>query len=517
MKRKIIVTGPEARKKVIAGVNFAVDAVKLTLGPYGRNFASGIIGGPVRISNDGISLLKEIEGNDEIEDLGVRAVREAASRANDEAGDGTTSAAVMTQAILAEFNLDDEIIVRSRKSPIELINQVREEVKTVIKLLTCMSKEVSSREELISVARVSVEDPALAELIGGAQWDVGKDGTVISEEAISKEDSIEYINGIRLDNGYSSSRIINNQERQSLELSDVYVILTNKVFHGSNWVKQLKHVWDYLSEKGATNIILMGRGFDDEAIGTCVQNIKEGSLKIFPLNAPYVNQNEVMEDIASVLGGKYLNVDESDLSRFKVADVGHASKIFAKRFEGIIAGFPKGQDESIDNRVAERCTKLEEQLAGELSPFERRNIETRLSQLRSGTAVVKVGAETEQARKYRKDKVDDAVNAVKAAMQEGIVPGGGLALARIADDLKDEYLIKKPLKAVHAQIMAHAPKGFVIEDWVKDPVKVVRISLQKAAEIAASLATTEIAINFEREKPQYVTTVDNKIRDTSDE
>lgn len=515
MKRKIIVTGPEARSRVLAGAKFAADTVKLTLGPFGRNFASGVRGGPVAISNDGVSLLKEIEGRDEIEDLGVRAVREAATKINDKVGDGTTGGAYLTYSVLESLDVSDSDIIGARRSPVEMIEQIRREKDEIIQKLDGMAVKVETEAELIDVARVSGEYKQLAELIGKAQFEVGVHGTVMAEEANSDKDTVEYIHGIRLDNGYSTSRIINNQEKQILELEDCHIILSNKVFR--NNLGELQGIFDGLVKAGALNVILMGRAFDDTTIGICVKNIEKGSLRIFPLNAPYVDQNEIMEDLAAISGGKYINVEERNLETMQLSDVGHVSKVVAKRFEGIIAGYPRGKDERVDTLVEKRIEHLEEKKRGNLSPFELRNVNARLSQFKAGTAVIRVGADTEQERKHKKDKVDDAVNAVKAAFQEGVVPGAGLSLKIIADGLDDTYLLKQPLYAIHRQIMSLAPSGFEVQDWVRDPVKVIKLQLEHACSIAASLATTEVAINFEREKPQFVTTVDNKIRETSDD
>lgn len=507
--------GPTARAEVLKGAKYAADAVKLTLGPYGRNYASGIKGGPVAISNDGVSLLKELEAPNEIQDIGLRAVREAATKTNDIAGDGTTAASVLTQAILEALNVGDSDIISAKRSPVEMIERVQKEKNEVVEKLNASARKIESKEDLIQVAKVSGEYPELAELIGSAQWEVGPNGTVIAEEANSNQDSVEYIHGVRLDNGYSTSRIINNQEKQSLELEDVYVILTNKVFHGN--FKGLEHIFDALVKKGAHNVVIMGRAFDDAAIGVCVKNIQEGALKLYPLNAPYVDQNEIMEDLAAVLGARYINIEERNVETMLAGDIGHARKITAKRFEGIIAGCPSGLNEVVDKRVEARIAQLQEKLKGNISPFERKNIEARLSQLQTGTAVIRVGADTDQKRKHKKDKVDDAVNAVKAAFQEGTVQGGGLALWHIGRELPDEYLLKKALQEPHKQIMSLAPADFTVEDWVRDPVKVIHTALTHACDIASSLATTEVAINFERERPHYVTNVDNKIAEEPEE
>lgn len=516
MKRKIVISGPEARTKVLKGVKYAADIVKLTLGPYGRNFASGVRGGPVAISNDGVSLLKEIEGRDEIEDLGVRAVREACTRTNDKVGDGTTTAAVLTDAIVDGLGVSDGDILYGKKAPVELIEQVEKERVQIVEMLKLSAKQIESEQDLIDIAKVSGEYADMAEMIGKAQWQVGPNGTVVADESVSDKDSVEYMHGIRIDNGYTSSRLITNAEKQSLELVECAVILTNKVFRSN--LADLQNIFDYLVKNGHRDVVLFGRAFDDAVIGICLKNIKDGSLRIFPLNAPYTWQDEVMEDLAAVLGAKYFNTDQKmNLALITPSDVGTATKVIAKRFECVVTGPAPKADDYIDRRVRERIERLDKQLEGEISPFEKKQISTRRSQMTAGTALIKVGGETEQMRRHRKDKVDDAINAVKAAHQEGTVAGGGLALSQIADSLPDTYLLKTALRVPYAQVMALAPAGFKIEDWVRDPVKVVHTALTHACDIASSLVTTEVAINWEREKPQYVTNVDNKIAEVSDD
>lgn len=516
-----MVTGKEALRRVIKGANFACDAIKMTYGPHGRNFASGVHGGPLTISNDGVSLARELVGmgGDEIEELGIRAVSEGCIKTNDLAGDGTTGAAILMQAILGELDrqlhLTDDVVHSGDKTAAQLIEQVNKECRDVVDRLSAIKQDVESKDDLVAVARVSGEYPELAELIGEAQWKVGKYGTVLVEENNAATDSVEYIHGIRIDNGYTSSRIINHPEKQSLELSDVKVILTSHYFAGT--VEPIMHIIKKIANDGGGNVLLMARGFDDAVIGWCVKQIQESSLKVFPVNAPYVDQNEVMEDLAAVIGGRYINTGERNLETMLANDVGMASKITFKRSEGIVSGYVRGINMHVDDRIDQRCEKIDKELLGDISPFERRHLESRLAQLRAGAAKVKVGAETEQERKHKKDKADDAVNAVKAAFTEGVVAGAGMGLMKIADSLPDSYLIKEALRAPYKQIKALAPKDFEIAPWVRDPLKVVRVGLEKACSIASSLATTEVAINYEREKPQYVTSVDNKIRDTSED
>lgn len=517
MKKKVIVFGADANRRVLAGAKYAADMVGLTLGPFGRNFASGIKGGPIAISNDGVSLLKEIEGRDEIDDIGVRAVREAATKTNDVAGDGTTGSAVLTQAVLEALSPDNEGIIGAGKFTVGLIEQIKKEKEHIVKLLKESATPVETEEELVNIARVSGEYKHLAEMIGKAQFTVGKNSAVICEEYNNPEDSVEYINGLRLDNGFPTSRIINNAEKQSMEATDVPVILTNKVFHGNQWLKPIEKLLNDLVAKGEKSVVIIGRGFDDDAIDLAVMNIQKGALKIYPVNAPYTWQDEVMEDLAAILGAKYFKGNEHKFSSMAMGDLGHASKVICKRFETIITGYKDGNNTTVDARVKERIEEIEKSLQGDISPFERNGREKRMAQMKYGTAILYVGADTEQERRHKKDKVDDAINAVKWAHREGVVKGGGLALYELAEELPEHFILKEAIKAPYKQIMHMAPNGFKIEDWVKDPVKVIYTALTNACDIASSLATTEVAINFERERPHYVTNVDNKIAEDPEE
>lgn len=500
-KKKIVLIGPEAKEKLLAGVDLLANAVKLTLGPMGRNFASGVRGGPVVVSNDGVSLAREIQGKDEFEDMGVRAVKEAATKTNDKAGDGTTTAVVLVQATLRAIGFDKDTI---GSNPNGMVQKVREESEQIVTRLNEMAVPITSREHLISIAKVSVEDEALAELIGGAQWDVGAAGTVMAEESNSPNDSVEFIYGVRIDNGYGTSRIANNQEKQALELKDVRIIVTNKLFNTAQTIRDLNDVFDALIKDGAQQVVLIGRAFDDTAIALCVKNIQnfytgKGGFPIYPLNAPYTDQEEVLEDLAATTGAKFINGAERNLQSISLKDVGIATKVFCTRYEGIVTGLKKGDDERVDGLMVARVTRINEKLQGNISPFEKKALEARLAQLTAGTAIIKVGAETEQERAYRKAKVDDAVNAVKAAMQEGVVPGAGKALMSIADEMPDS-LIGDALRAPYRQIMANAGGEFEVPEWVEDPLKVVRTAFEKASSIARSLATTEILVTWEWEK-----------------
>ena len=312
------------------------------------------------------------------------------------------------------------------------------------------------------------------------------------------EDSIERINGIRWDNGFGTSQVVNNQEKQRLEVENVKVILTNYTFNSD--LAPIKNVLDSLVRAGHKKIAIIARAFSPEAIKICIKN-HEAGIDVFPLNAPYVNQNEVMEDIASVIGAKYYNEENSNLEDMVIDDVGTAKKLVAYRSSAIIAGERKEVEGAITNtRILERIEKLKKSLKGEESVFLKKSIEARISQLTNGFALLKIGATSDADRKYKYDKAEDAVNAVKSALQEGVVPGAGLATKKIAEDMPDTAILKKALKAPYEQIMTNAGEIFEIPEWVKNSVKVERVALQNACDVALNLATAGGAIAQERPK-----------------
>lgn len=504
-KKKIHLIDNEARQKMIAGLDRLANAVKLTLGPGGRNFASGVIGGSIDISNDGVSLAKLIEGNDEFEDVGVRAVREAATKTNEKAGDGTTTAVVLTQAIVHGLGFGKDML---GKNPVELSEQVKKESEIVVQKLTAMAVQVESREHLINIAKVSVENQELAELIGGAQWDVGPEGTVMAEEHNETADTVEFTYGVRIDNGLGAGVFMNDLKRQGLFLENAPIVITNNNFNTADQVRELNKLFKRMIARGDKCVVLMGRAFDVTAIALCKSNVDtyfsgKGGFPIYPINAPYENMDEAMEDLAAATGANYIDIHKRDLKDVDLHDVGLAAKVFVKRYEGIITGPAKGIDEKIDEKVNKRIERIRGHITGSSSEFEKRKLEARLAQLSVGTAMIKVGAETEQERKYKKDKVDDAVNTVKAAMQEGVIPGGGQALMRVADEMPDA-VISRALRAPYKQILENAGDDFKIEEWVQDPLKVVRTAFEKASSIARSLCTTEIVVNTEWDKPMWV-------------
>jgi len=496
---KIMKIGSEARDALIKGANYLGDATKSTLGPFGQNF---FLEKKNRITNDGVTIAREIEARDEIENRGVIALREAAIKQNDEVGDGTTTAIALAQAILNEIVklIGTGRTIANKETPAEVRVRLEKERLEVTDKLVAMSKAIQSEEEMINSATVSVEDKALGEIIGKAQWKLGKDGVLLAEEVNDRECSVEFVNGVRLDNGFSTSLSINNQEKQSLELNGAHVLLTNFVFNEKVGLAPILEPMKQLYKTGARHVILFGRAFSLQAFKDMKANAEQGYF-IYPINAPYQDQNEVMKDLEAVLGGTYVNTESLDIENVQLSDFGVCEKIVARRYDATITG---KADDAAKERIARRVEDLEKQLKGSQSEFEKKTLKTRIAQLTVGFGIVKIGAQSETERGYKKDKADDAVNAVRVALQEGVVPGAGLAFKLISESLPEGYILKKPLLCVYEQIMSTAPAGFEVPAWVQDPVKVLRIALEKACSVAGTFATAGGANATEREKSRLM-------------
>ncbi len=525
VRRFVVKKGFDARQELLEGVYFGSDAVRRTLGPYGRNWISGVRGGTPHITNDGVSILKELWHPDEIRMLGLRTMREAAMKLNEICGDGTTSAAVLTYEILFEgakkvgFKLIDPATEKEVNSAViggpsvmEIKRQIETEAKDVIEKLKAMAKPVESKEELIGAVRVSVEDEKLAEMIGGMQWDLGAEGTILVEDSNEPEVSIERINGIRFDNGFPTSAMINNIEKQTLELTDVHVILTNHVVHAisdfsSNADKGGAGVINQILANCAANgkareIVIVATKFDQLAMSEIARYLSENKIKICPINAPYVNQGQIFKDLAALLGGTFIDKEQGrSLRDASMADVGFATKVQASRWNAIFGG--RG-DDAAKNRITQRIEILEKEIKGEASPFAKKMLESRIAQLRNGLALMKVGALSETDQKRLQDKIDDAVASARSSLQEGLVPGAGVALKSISEGMPEGSILKRPLASIYEHIMDNAGAPFEVEEWVKDPVKVVRMVVEKAASVAGNLVTAEGAIDHENPKTKYI-------------
>lgn len=490
---KVILRGVKAREELVKGADFLANAVIDTLGPHGLNWA---IDKGSSITNDGVKVAREIQissktimpdgkpGN-EINNRGAALLREAASKTNDIAGDGTTTSILLAQAIYKKVSglLAKDGVVGTRK-PAEILRQIETERKDVTDKLIAMATPIDTKDQLIESATVSTEDKELGTIIGGAQWDVGPSGFLIAEETAERESSVEMVKGIRIDNGFGTSAIVNNQEKQTLEVEDCPILLTSLTMKTQpDWETFKTRILDPLAKTGCRTLVVVARAWTDETVKFCMANIQAG-FNVYPLSAPYINMTERMKDLAAVTGAHFYDSEHSNFDDMMTSGLGQIKKVVARRMEALITG-----KEDATDRVQTRVEMLKKELSGEVSEFAKKQLSERIAQLENGFAIVKVGSPSDIERKRLFDKAEDAVNAVRAAFQEGTVPGAGLAFKEIAETMPDDALLKRPLMALNEQIMSSAPSDFIVESWVRDPVKVLRVALEQACIAASTFAT----------------------------
>lgn len=499
---KVVATGVDARKRLLKGALMLSDTVKTTLGPWGSN---ALIEKGQRVTNDGVTIAREIQLKDEIEHLGARKMQEIASRTNDEVGDGTTTAITIGGALLQSLSgslTKDETTFTQKQPTSEIVSRIESERKDVTEKLIAMAVPVTTEQQLVDVATVSVEDAELGKLIGEAQFKVGPDGYLLANEVNERECSVEMVKGIRIDNGFGASLFVNDFEKGALIVENARIIMTN---HTVKTIKPLQQVCTTLINMGFKDVIIIARGFTNEAIQECSKNIENG-FNLYAINAPYTDQAQVMKDMAAVLGGSFINSEERELSSIQISDIGVAARVDARRFYATLTGV---DNEGTLERTSVRAAELTKELDGETSDFAKKQLQARIAQLTNGFGIVNVGGVSDTERGYKKDKVDDAVNAVRCAYKEGTVPGSGLALYTVAETLPDTSILKAALRAPYEQIRSTAPSGdYEVPEWVRDPVMVVRVALQKACSVASILATTTIAIATEKPKARYVQEVE---------
>ncbi len=491
---RVISYGLKAREELAKGADFLADAVRSTLGPFGENW---FLDSNNTITNDGVTIAREIQFSvdsrfpdgspmNEFNNRGATALKQAAEKTVNEAGDGTTTAIILAQAIYHECaRLLPTEGVLGKISPSEIRKRIDSEKDDVIAQLKALSTPITTEQQLIDSATVSMGDSTFGEMIGKAQWKLGPDGIIMPEESNDAISSIEYVKGVMIDNGFGTSLIVTNQERQTLEVEDVKVLLTSYTMKDiRDWVK-LKNIFDQLHKSGVTQVAVIARAWTEETIRMCLENINKGALKIYPLSAPYINMAQRMKDLEALTGARYFDSESTRLEDMNITDAGHASRIVARRMDAIVTG-----DDSAETnlRTEHRLKELQDEHKGSESPFERTKLSERIAQLDNGLARLKVCAQSEMERSRLFDKCDDAVHAVRAAYQEGTVPGAGLAFKDISDKLPSDSLLKRPLLTINQQIVSSAPKDFVIEPWVRDPLKVLRIALDNACATASSFA-----------------------------
>ena len=516
----------DARTKMQKGVDILADAVKVTLGPKGRNVIIDKSFGAPRITKDGVTVAKEIELEDKFENMGAQMVREVASKTNDEAGDGTTTATVLAQAIVREGCKS----VAAGMNPMDLKRGVDAAVTAVISELRKKAKKVSSDEEVRQIGTISANgDLDVGTMISEAMQKVGKEGVITVEEAKSLTTELEVVEGMQFDRGYISPYFVTNAEKMFAELEDPYILLHEKKVSGLQSMLPLLEA----VVQSSRPLLILAEDVEGEALATLVVNKLRGGLKIAAVKAPGFGDRRkaMLEDIAILTGGQVVSEDLGiKLENVTLDMLGTAKKItITKEETTIVNGAGKKAD------IQGRCNQIRAQIDETSSDYDREKLQERLAKLAGGVAVIRVGGATEIEVKEKRDRVEDAMNATRAAVEEGIVPGGGTALLRASKVLEkltpenDDQrvgmeIIRKALQAPVRQIAENAGvEGSIVvgkllekkdasygynaatdkfEDLVKagviDPVKVVRTALQDAASVAGLLITTEAMV---AEKP----------------
>ena len=511
----------EARNAMLQGVNVLANAVRVTLGPKGRNVVLGKKFGSPVITKDGVTVAKEIELKDKYENMGAQMVREVAIKTNDKAGDGTTTATVLAQAIFREGVKN----VAAGANPMALQQGIQKATELVVAELEKMSKKVKSKDELTNVATISANnDRHIGELISEAMEQVGKDGVVTVEESRTLETELDIVEGMQFDRGYQSPYFITNADRMEAILEDPLILLHEKKISS---MRDLLPLLEQTVSAGKP-LLIISEEVEGDALATLVVNRLRGTIKVCAVKAPAFGDRRkaILEDLAALTGGKVITEDLGiKLESVTVSDLGSAKRIIVdKETTTIVEG--GGDRKVIQGRVATIRRQIEETT----SEYDREKLQERLAKLAGGVAVVKVGAPTETAMKETKMRVEDALNATKAAAQEGIVVGGGVALIR-AGKVLDSYssdnpdvntgvkLVRRALQEPLRRIAENAGiEGAVVVEEVEqlkgtkgfnaltgeyedlaaagiiDPTKVVRTALQNAASIAGLLLTTDAAI-----------------------
>ena len=518
---KQLIFDDEARQALMRGVDQLANTVKITLGPKGKNVVlSKSFGSPV-ITNDGVTIAKEIDLKDPYEDMGAKLVKEVATKTQDVAGDGTTTATLLAQAILHKGMKN----ITVGANPIEIKRGIDRATETVVKAVRSMSEEVKTKEKITQVATVSANnDEVIGNLISDAMDKVGANGVITVEEAKSMETSLEVVEGMQLDKGYISPYMATDKEGIEALLEDPLILLYDKKISS---MKEFLPILEAVVKENKP-LLIIAEDVEGEALATIVLNIIRGTLKVCAIKAPGFGdeRKEILEDIAALTGSKVISEDKGmKLENARLSDLGSARKVRVNKDKTIIIE-GMGKKEEIQRRIA----IIEGRIKVEDSEYKKNDLRKRLGKLSGGVAVINVGAATETELKEKKMRIDDALNATKAAVEEGVVAGGGISLLRATRELENLSLegdqmigvnivreaIEEPLK----QTAANAGKegsvvieklktetnpntGYdaktdtykdMVEAGIIDPVKVVRSALQNAASIAGLMLTTEALV-----------------------
>ena len=522
MAAKDVKFGNDARVKMLKGVNVLADAVKVTLGPKGRNVILDKSFGAPTITKDGVSVAREIELEDKFENMGAQMVKEVASKANDAAGDGTTTATVLAQAIVNEGLK----AVAAGMNPMDLKRGIDKAVSAVVSELKNLSKPCETAKEIEQVGTISANsDSIVGQLISQAMEKVGKEGVITVEDGTGLEDELDVVEGMQFDRGYLSPYFINKPETATVELDNPYLLLVDKKI--SN-IRELLPVLEGVAKAGKP-LLIIAEDVEGEALATLVVNTMRGIVKVAAVKAPGFGDRRkaMLQDIAILTAGTVISEEIGmELEKATLEDLGQAKRVVINKDNTtIIDGI--GDESQIKGRVAQIRQQIEEST----SDYDKEKLQERVAKLAGGVAVIKVGAATEVEMKEKKDRVDDALHATRAAVEEGIVAGGGVALVRAADKVaatlkgdneEQDVGIKLALRAMEAplrqivtnageeaSVVASAVKngegnfgynagteqyGDMIEMGILDPTKVTRSALQFAASVAGLMITTECMV-----------------------
>jgi chaperonin GroEL len=522
MAAKDVYFSSDARDRMLRGVNILANAVKVTLGPKGRNVVIEKSFGAPRSTKDGVSVAKEIELADRFENLGAQLIREVASKTNDKAGDGTTTATVLAQAIVVEGLKS----VAAGMNPMDLKRGVDKAVTKVIEEIKSTAKKVTTNSEIAQVGTISANgDTEVGEMIAKAMAKVGNEGVITVEEAKSLETELDVVEGMQFDRGYLSPYFITNADKMEVELEEPLILLFEKKVSS---LQPLLPVLEAVVQSGRP-LLIIAEDVEGEALATLVVNKLRGGLKVAAVKAPGFGDRRkaMLEDIAILTGGELISEDLGiKLENVTLDMLGRAKKVsITKDDTTIVDGV--GAKDAIEGRISQIKRQIEETT----SDYDKEKLQERLAKLAGGVAVIRVGGATEVEVKEKKDRVDDALNATRAAVEEGIVPGGGVALlkaSKVLDGLKGDNadqdagvaIVRRALQAPIRQIAENAGVegsivvgkilestsptfGFnaqteqyvdLVQDGVIDPAKVVRTALQDAASVSGLLITTEAAI-----------------------
>ena len=521
MAAKEVRFGDDARTKMLKGVNILANAVKVTLGPKGRNVVLDKSFGAPTITKDGVSVAKEIELDDKFENMGAQMVKEVASKANDEAGDGTTTATVLAQSIVTEGLKS----VAAGMNPMDLKRGIDKAVLAAVEELKALSTDCADSKAIAQVGTISANsDAEVGDIIAQAMEKVGKEGVITVEEGQALQNELDVVEGMQFDRGYLSPYFINNQESGAVELDSPYILLVDKKI--SN-IRELLPTLEAVA-KGGKPLLIIAEDVEGEALATLVVNNMRGIVKVAAVKAPGFGDRRkaMLQDIAILTGGTVISEEIGlELEKVQLEDLGTAKRVVINKDNTTVVD-GAGEEAAIEAR----CEQIRGQIADSTSDYDKEKLQERLAKLSGGVAVIKVGAATEVEMKEKKDRVEDALHATRAAVEEGVVPGGGVALVRAAAKLADltgdnedqTHGIKLALRAMEAplrqisinsgaeaSVVVNEVKngsgnygynagndtyGDMLEMGILDPTKVTRSALQFASSIASLMITTEAMV-----------------------